>query len=92
MLFDLFGKNFMIVLKLHTIKGYWEDNLKQDENGRMTFEDGKIYRGSFVKDQMVDYTPQSPTGGTLNIGGEGNPVRQCIEIGDLAMFIKVRFF
>ncbi|CAD7941794.1 unnamed protein product [Amoebophrya sp. A120] len=70
-------------------EGHWVENLKQDDNGRFTFEDGSVYCGAFRNDTMVN-PPRGKAVAktTLNIGGEDNPVRLCISIQDLVVFIK----
>ncbi|CAJ1340401.1 unnamed protein product [Effrenium voratum] len=68
-------------------EGQWTDNIKHGE-GRYTFEDGRVYVGEFVSDNMA--TPSSPeaeaTSQALNLGGADNPVRRCVDVGDLAGF------
>eukprot|EP00392_Amoebophrya_sp_AT5.2_P009836 g9864.t1 len=70
-------------------EGHWIDNLKHDDHGRFTFEDGSVYSGAFRNDTMVN-PPRGKAAAktTLNIGGEDNPVRLCIHIQDLVVFIK----
>ncbi|CAD7929736.1 unnamed protein product [Amoebophrya sp. A25] len=71
-------------------QGQWYDNLKHDEKGRFTFEDGSVYVGAFRYDTMVN-PPRGKAAAsktTLNIGGEDNPVRLCINIHDLTMWIQ----
>jgi hypothetical protein len=71
--------------------------VKEDPNGRHTFEDGTVYAGPFINDVMVNYRKESIPGKTIpgkntanigNIGGEDNPVRKCIDIEDLQSFLK----
>merc|ERR1719262_1137253 len=67
-------------------KGQWEQNFKHGV-GKYTFEDGRVYDGPFSHDQMVNYVqPTALNRSALNIGGEDNPVRQCIDITDLEDF------
>jgi len=68
--------------------GDWNENSKTGD-GRYTFEDGCVYRGTFDKDQMSGShapVPSMINRAALNIGGEDNPVRRCIDVSDLLPF------
>mmetsp|Transcript_755 Transcript_755/g.1371 ORF Transcript_755/g.1371 Transcript_755/m.1371 type:complete len:1046 (-) Transcript_755:81-3218(-) len=72
-----------------TYQGQWDRNMKHGE-GRYTYEDGSAYNSLFVGDNMADPRASkyqsSSLRGALNIGGEDNPVRRCIDITDLTAF------
>ena len=59
-------------------------------DGRYTYEDGRIYAGEFILDNManndVAHQQESTSSQALNLGGADNPVRKCVEIADLVGF------
>lgn len=86
-----------------TYQGQWQAN-KKHGRGIYTYDDGSVFDGEFVNDRMITPPGTAGTTGdsfgrksaststavrkALNIGGEDNPVRQCIDISDLHVFAQ----